>query len=238
MVKKLLLPAVFFIIILIGLVVFAFQGEGAKSPNKQVKTPHFTDSTPLDGEIYAAQPVNITINFNFDLARDSKILVTSKDGDEWTEGEVLIEDNNTALKRNLKQGMSGGDYLVKYTACFTDKSCQNGQFSFKIDSARKTEYQDFRGQSEVTLKMKNIKFAPGKIIISPGTTVIWENGDEVGHFVNTETHPEHTYYTIQNSKELLKTQTFSATFQTPGQYNYHCSAHVPEGMIGIILVTN
>lgn len=205
---------------------------------EQVKTPHFTDSTPLHAEIYAAQPVNVTVNFNFDLARGSKISVNSSNKTEWTEGEVLIEDGNTALKRDLKQGMPDGQYQVKYTACFTNQPCDSGQFSFTIDSAKKSEYQDLTGQSEVKVKMENLKFAPAKIMVSAGTKIVWENAEDAGHFINTETHPEHTYYPVQNSSELANGQTFFTQFEIAGQYNYHCSAHVPQGMLGSLIVVN
>ncbi len=212
--------------------------ESQVDSKQQVKSAHFVDSTPLHNDVYAAQPVNITINFNFDLAQGSKISVTSSDKTEWTEGDILIEDVNTALKKNLKQQMPDGQYLVKYTACWADRSCNDGQFSFRIDSTNKSAYQDLRGQKEVLIKMKDLKFDQAKILISPGTKVTWLNEDEVGHFVNTETHPEHTYFPEQNSREISNGQSFSVTLQTRGQYNYHCSAHVPQGMIASLIVSN
>ena len=238
---KILIPAaVVTVLIILGFIFFqqARLPAPERSDGGQVKSAHFVDSTPLHGETYVAQPVNTTINFNFDLQEGSKISVTSADGKEWTEGDALIEDQKTALKKNLKQDMPDGGYRVSYTACWPDGSCHEGQFSFKIDSTKKSEYQDLRGKKELTIKMKEVKFDQNKIIISPGTEVTWVNEDNFGHFVNTETHPEHTYYPEQNSRELTKGKTYSVTFQTPGQYNYHCSAHVPEGMVASLIVSN
>lgn len=218
--------------------VYTKQSANAPATGEQTKSAHFVDSTPLHGEIYAAQPINITVNFNFDLEAGSKISVISADGQEWSRGENLIEDQNTALKKNLKQGMPDGTYQVSYTACWADGSCHNGQFTFQIDSKKKSEYLDMRGKKELAVEMKEVKFTQAKIIISPGTKVTWVNKDDLSHFVNTETHPEHTYYPMQNSLELVKGQSYSTTFQTPGQYNYHCSAHVPEGMLASLIVSN
>jgi len=206
--------------------------------DKQLKSPHFVDSTPLHEEIYAAQPINITINFNFDVAVGSKISVTSTDNKEWTDGNVVIEDNNTVLKFALKSGMLDGLYKVTYYACWPDKSCHDGEFSFAIDSSKKTVYTDMRNQTSVTVSMKDFNFEPRQIIISPGTKVTWSNEGSFGHFVNTETHPEHTYFPEQNSREVASGESFSTTFQIPGQYNYHCSAHVPQNMLGSIVVVN
>lgn len=235
--KILVLAVTVILIIVVGGFIYPQLNTKIKT-DLQIKSPHFVDSTPLHGEIYAAQPINITVNFNFDLAKGSKISVTHPDGTEWTESDTLIEDVNTALKKNLKTQMPDGAYLVKYTACWPDKICQNGQFAFKIDSTKKSEYQDLRGRKEVTIKMKDIKFGQTKILISPGTKVTWLNEDDVGHFVNTETHPEHTYFPEQNSREIANGQSFSTTFQTLGQYNYHCSAHVPQGMVASLIVSN
>jgi plastocyanin len=133
--------------------------------------------------------------------------------------------------------MPDGEYQVRYKACWPDKSCHDGQFSFAIDSSKQAEYQDMRGQSEVTIHMKDLMFQQSRILISPGTKVTWVNDEPVGHFVNTETHPEHTYFTPQNSREIKHSESFTTTFDLPGQYNYHCSAHVPEGMLGSIVVS-
>src|SRR3989344_7367861 len=217
---------------------YSRQTNETSSADIQKKSPHFLDSTPLHAETYATQPINVTINFDFDLSSGSETSVTSGDETEWTQGEVQIEDNKTALKKDLKQNMPDGTYVVKYKACWPDGSCHDGQFSFKIDSDKKSEYQDMRGKKEVTVTMEGIKFNPEKLLISPGTKVIWENAEDLGHFVNTETHPEHTYFLVQNSRELKKGQTFSIVFEKEGQYNYHCSTHIRQGMLGSIIVSN
>lgn len=216
-----------------------FSNIESQSLNKpHNKISHFLDSTPLANEVYAVSPINVTLNFNFDLTSDSSLSAKSTDGIEWTEGNILIEDANTVLKIKLKQVMPEGKYNVSYTACFVSNICESGQFPFSIDSAKKSEYLDLRNKKQVEIKMKDLKFGPQKIMISPDTEVVWINDEKVSHYINTETHPEHTYYPSQNSKELKIGETFLTVFELPGQYNYHCSAHVPEGMLGSIIVEN
>lgn len=235
--KKILLGAGIGIIVAIGAFFYLpkKQAPTQGQPN-QSKDLHFIDSTPLSGEVYASQPINITLNFNTDLVESSSIDVLAKDNQQWTTGNIKIEDSNTALKRDLKQNMPDGEYLVKYKACFLDSSCEENNFNFKIDSAKKTEYQDLRGSAEVTVNMNEFNFDKQKIIISPNTKVIWKNTGNVGHFVNTETHPEHTYFPEHNSREIGPLGTFETTFTIKGQYNYHCSAHHHQGMLGSIIV--
>ncbi len=199
------------------------------------KSPHFVDSTPLHSEVYASQPINITINFNFDIDPSSTISVT-KDGQEWTQGSIKVENNKLSLKKDLKQGMTDGVYVVSYLACWPDKSCHDGTFSFQIDSSKKSEYKDMTGKKEVTIDLKNIAFQDTKVLISSGTKVTWVNMDTELHYINSDTHPNHSYFPEQNSKALSQGQSFVTTFLLAGQYNYHCSAHA-SSMIGSILVT-
>lgn len=224
------------IILLSCLLFFPGCGSGGGQDGGDVTVPHFNDSTPLAGDVYAAQPINITLNFDLDLLEESTISVTGPGGTEWAEGEVLIEDNNTALKRILRHDMPDGEYRVAYTASLVDGMEYQGSFVFFIDSSLRDRYTDLRGESEVTVSMVDLAYNPRNIIVSPGTMVTWINEEDPVHFVNTETHPEHTYFTPQNSLELARGDTFSVVFEIPGQYDYHCSAHYHEGMTGSILV--
>lgn len=225
------------ILVIAGVGAVLTLGKKDSSSVGQIKAPHFVDSTPLHGETYAAQPINVTVNFNFDLAPGSKISVSDNSGQESAEGDVLIEDTNTALKRQLKQGLANGAYKVSYTACWADKSCHDGNLTFMIDSSKQAAYQDLRGRPEITIDMKNIQFTSDKVLISPGTKVTWLNQDNVEHTVNSDTHPEHTYYPEQNSRLLSSGQTYAQTFTVPGQYNYHCTPHAAT-MHASLIVSN
>lgn len=234
--SKILLVCSVIILAVLGLFFASSQNQYPVSrDDEQVRVPNFVDSTPLHGETYAAAPINITINFNHDIVLGSKISVLDVNRTQWAEGEVLIDGANTILKRGLRVGMPDGKYLVNYTACRAGGACDDGQFKFSIDSIRLSEYQDLRGQSAIIIKMRDLKFDAAKIIISPATRVTWINEDADGHYVNTETHPQHTYFPTQNSREIKSGETFETIFVTPGQYNYHCSAHWP-GMVGSIIV--
>lgn len=227
-------------VIILAILALNFTDKLSQHPvnreGEQVRAQNFVDSTPQHDETYAAAPVNITVNFNLDIVPGSKISVLDANRLEWAEGEVLIEGTNTILKRGLRAGMPDGNYMVNYTACRADGTCSDGQFKFSIDSSKLSEYQDLRGQSTVTIKMRDVKFDASRNIISPATKVTWINEDSFGHYVNTETHPQHTYFPTQNSREIKSGETFETIFETVGQYNYHCSAHWP-GMVGSIIVS-
>lgn len=227
--------------LLIGILaaLMMIAGCGSSAPQAQVKARRFNDSTPLDGAKYAAQPINVTLNFSVDVkTQGSTLSVKSSDGREWASGPVIVEDQNTAMKRELREGMPDGEYAVGYTVAYASGAPSKGNFSFSIDKKLQSEYRDLRGQKSVQVKMVGLKFVPQDMIVSPGTTITWVNEESHPHFVNTETHPEHTYYPPMNSTELQIGATFSVMLERQGQYDYHCSLHYPQRMVGSVIVSD
>lgn len=202
----------------------------------EIKAPHFVDSSPAHAEIFAARPINVVVNTNFDLMTGSSLKVLLNGEDDYGEGETTLDENRLTMRRAIRKDAPEGTYLVLYRACWPDGSCHDGQFSFEIDRDRIGDYEDLRGRAEVVVSMDTIQFLPIRIIVSPGTRIIWRNEENIEHFVNTDPHPSHTYYLAQNSLGIAEGETFALTFEEPGEYPYHCSAHYPAGMIGRIIV--
>ena len=82
------------------------------------------------------------------------------------------------------------------------------------------------GVTEV--RLDDFAFAPANIVIDAGTTVTWTNYDSAGHTVTSDEGDE------LESELLSQTQTFSHTFNTPGEYFYHCEPH--SNMHGLVTV--
>lgn len=188
------------------------------------KSAHYESNTPEHGSTLAGVPVNVVINFNFDLASPSSISITMN-GKEYGLGETIIDSNKLSMRLKMNPDSPDGIYSVNYNACWPDKTCHDGNFQFKIDRTQASTYTDLTGQKEVTVDLKNISFQPKNIRISKGTKITWINQDEVDHYINTDSHPAHTYYPDQNSKALKNGNKYSLVFQNPGIYPYHCSAH-------------
>ena len=198
------------------------------------KSAHYESNTPAHRAILAGPPINIVIDFNFDLALPSTISVM-QNGIEYSTGETIIDNNKLSMRRMFNKSAPDGLYEVKYNACWPDGSCHDGNFQFAIDRSLSSTYQDLRGQSEVTISLSGIAFNPVNIIISPGTNVTWANDENIEHYINTDGHPAHTYYLRQNSRALQLGDTYSTVFNDIGIYPYHCSAHA-DVMTGNILV--
>jgi plastocyanin len=82
------------------------------------------------------------------------------------------------------------------------------------------------GVTEV--RLDDFAFAPASIEIDAGTTVTWTNYDGTGHTVTSDEGDE------LDSELLDETETFRHTFDTPGEYYYHCEPH--SNMHGLITV--
>lgn len=198
------------------------------------KSAHYESNTPTHGAVLAGPPVNVVIDFNFDLAPPSTISI-KMGGKEYGVGDIVIDESKLAMRKNFDTDAPDGLYDVTYDACWPDGSCHDGKFQFAVDRSLVGEFTDLRGKSEVMVRMENVAFDPKNIIVSPGTKVTWIQGDSVEHFVNTDSHPAHSYYPPQNSRGLGLGDTFPLIFEKAGIYPYHCSAHAGT-MTATILV--
>jgi plastocyanin len=81
--------------------------------------------------------------------------------------------------------------------------------------------------AETEVKIDNFAFAPQRVVVKAGTTVIWIDDDDIPH-------------TVASSAKLFKSNAldtkdkFSFTFTTAGAYEYFCSLH--PHMTGTIVV--
>lgn len=198
------------------------------------KSAHYESNTPSHGATLAGVPTNVVIDFNFDLAKPSEVKIL-KEGKDYGVGETVIDANKLAMRRSVNADSPDGLYNVEYKACWPDGSCHDGSFQFAIDRSKAASFDDQTGKREVTIKLSGIQFNPQNIKVSKGTRITWVNDETTEHYINTDSHPAHTYYPAQNSKLLKKGEQFSLVFDMSGIYPYHCSAHA-SSMIGLLLV--
>jgi plastocyanin/methionine-rich copper-binding protein CopC len=210
-------------------------GPGEFTFENPKKSAHYENNAPAHGQVLPGVPVAVVLNFNFDLATPSQIKIEDDNGRDYGIGGVSIISNKLGLRRAMDQSAPDGRYTVRYTACWPDRSCHDGHFQFAVDRNLAGSYQDYRGQKEVTILERGIKFAPEKIRVSVGTKVTWVNEDAEEHYVNSDPHPSHNLYVDQNSRGMRRGDTYSLTLSVPGVYPYHCSTHEAT-MKGVIIV--
>ena len=81
--------------------------------------------------------------------------------------------------------------------------------------------------AETIVMIDNFTFNPLRLTVKAGTTVTWDNEDDIPHTVASSAK-------LFKSKALDSGDKFSATFATPGVYEYFCSLH--PHMTGTIVV--
>ena len=78
------------------------------------------------------------------------------------------------------------------------------------------------------VRLENIAFSPANIVVDAGTTVTWTNYDSASHTVTSDSGDE------LESPLFGQNDTFSRTFDVPGEYYYHCEPHPwMEGLVTV-----
>jgi len=77
------------------------------------------------------------------------------------------------------------------------------------------------------IQIDNFTFAPQRLIVRAGTTVIWRNRDDIPHAIASSSR-------LFKSKALDTDDTFAFALTAAGTYEYFCSLH-PQ-MTGAIVV--
>jgi plastocyanin len=81
--------------------------------------------------------------------------------------------------------------------------------------------------AEAKVTIDNFTFAPAEITVSVGSTVTWENRDDIPHTVVEKNK-------LFRSKALDTGDSYSFTFALAGTYDYFCGLH--PHMVGKIIV--
>ncbi len=97
---------------------------------------------------------------------------------------------------------------------------------------------------QVAIHIRNLKFVPQDIQVTPGTVIRWTNLDPMDHDVTSGVSIngrkarglKKTRFPDQKFSSGLfgKNRTFSVTLSKPGEYPYYCSVH--PFMTGKIIV--
>ncbi len=88
--------------------------------------------------------------------------------------------------------------------------------------------------AEVTMGSNgNLVFAPNELSISAGESVTFTNGDLPPHNMVVTDHPELSHSDLA----FVGGESFTVTFDNPGDYEFQCEPHAGAGMKGVIHVS-
>ena len=93
------------------------------------------------------------------------------------------------------------------------------------DSAMTGDAAPAEGEVEIA----GFKFAPGDLTVAAGIEVTWTNTDDAVHSVQDDSD-----LGFETSEHLDKGDTFSVTYDEPGEYAYFCGIH--QYMKGTVVV--
>jgi len=86
-------------------------------------------------------------------------------------------------------------------------------------------YSGPSAENHLNIFIRDSKFIPNTNAMPVGTTVVWRNEDNITHNVSGDGW---------SSGDLAPGQNFSKTFDSAGDYQYHCSIH--PGMKGELII--
>jgi len=112
-------------------------------------------------------------------------------------------------------GMMNGNYV-------SSNSVQGIGMPCLTNASKINEHMMF---GDYNVVIGNYEFHPQNLTVKAGTTVTWINMDTVGHNVESGTHEQEDLAKIFESPILEHMQSFSYTFNEPGEYVYHCDPH-------------
>jgi plastocyanin len=94
------------------------------------------------------------------------------------------------------------------------------------------------GAATKGVEIRDIAYNPKTITVKEGDTVTWTQKDQIGHSVTStddlfDSSPG-CDATPENDNCLKPNDTFSFTFETAGEFSYHCRVH--SSMVGNVVV--
>ena len=79
----------------------------------------------------------------------------------------------------------------------------------------------------------NLVFSPSEVSINVGDSVTFTNGDLPPHNMVVSDHPELSHPDLA----FVGGESFTVTFDDPGDYEFQCEPHAGAGMKGVVHVS-
>jgi halocyanin-like protein len=142
-------------------------------------------------------------------------------------------------RRGFVRGAAGATALGVGASGTAAAQSEKPDFGGYISDANGGEFEDLRGESEVTVTVgggsQGLAFLPTNLWIDTGTKVTFEWTGSQSHNVLYEEKPDGADISGHEGLESGDF-TFSETFDTAGLYKYFCQPHKSLGMLGGIAV--
>lgn len=180
----------------------------------------------------------LRLNRWFALAGDATTLIDRRAGEDvaWGAGlqiaipysphslSLQVTNTNTATLQGVSRGIDQVRGGFEFTIPFTlsryfggrSKAGEGGAAAAGAAAANATR-----------VELRGMAFAPNRIEIAAGTTIVWTNNDPVVHTVTADDKS-------WDSGAIDPGKSWSHTFTQPGEFAFHCTPH--PFMKGVLVV--
>jgi plastocyanin len=182
-----------------------------------------------------AQPTTGTIEGRVTAAGsgvEGATVARSGDGTQTTDANGAYRFSNVSPGAyTLGVSMPAGFALSANEPAEKQVTVQAGQtatvnWSAEVDANGETPLEE--------IELRNVSFEPDDVEITVGTRVRWTYQSGEPHTVTPDEPGQPGGWASQNLGP--GSQPFDHTFNTPGEYTYHCVPHRAQGMTGRIVV--
>jgi glucose/arabinose dehydrogenase/plastocyanin len=178
--------------------------------------------------------INDTYVGNVELLEDNEI-------DDPKENQPLVFGQGFGGITDIQVGPDGYLYILSYTGSIyrilpiTDSIIPKSQPSSPPSSPAQNGTLASQSVSAVILGIDgDDSYSPEPIEIESGQTVTWYNGDTISHTVTSGQDGDLDEGNLFDSDAIIPNQSYSLTFDTPGEFDYHCIYH--PTMVGEVIV--
>ena len=132
---------------------------------------------------------------------------------------LQVSNTSTATLQGASRGLDKVRGGFEFTIPFT--------LSRYFGRRKTAEGGEGRPTTGTSMEMRSMAFAPERIEIAAGTTIVWTNQDQLVHTVIADDGS-------WNSGDVAPGATWSHRFDAPGTYAFHCTPH--PFMKGVVVV--
>jgi aldose sugar dehydrogenase len=179
--------------------------------------------------------INDTYVGNTELLEDNEI-------DDPKENQPLTFGQGFGGITDIQVGPDGYLYILSYTGSIyrilpiSDSIVPKSQPS-STPSSPPTQNGTLTSQSVSAVILGidgDSSYSPEPIEIDSGQTVTWFNGDTISHTVTSGQDGDLDEGNLFDSDAIIPNQSYSLTFESPGEFDYYCIYH--PTMVGEVIV--
>lgn len=216
----------------------AVQNALSKKPDlyllpDHIQSPHVISTFPKHNQFLASTPTVVKVQLD---AKPTDYTAEVTFDEKQVNTNASLDETNNSLIIPLSSFVQNGIYQIKYSVCFGKDDCSDGQYAYKVDSSKITEFSNFskldKNNNIVSVKVTDKGLDPKNILIDIGTIVRWEYEGSEQLAIDGSTF--RTSVQAEENADVLSASSSAQSFTQPGEYTYTIQGN--PSLTGRILV--